>query len=42
MSAGIVALIAASLFGWGLVSARLERADVTAPIAFVAVGVTLS
>lgn len=42
MSAGIVAFIAASLFGWGLVSARLERADVTAPIAFVAVGVLVA
>ena len=42
MSAGIVALIAASIFGWGIVSARLERADVTAPIAFVAVGVLIA
>jgi NhaP-type Na+/H+ or K+/H+ antiporter len=42
VNAGVVALIAASLFGWGLVSARLERADVTAPIAFVVVGVVVA
>jgi sodium/hydrogen antiporter len=31
-------LITAAIFLWGVVSARLERADLTAPIVFVAVG----
>jgi NhaP-type Na+/H+ or K+/H+ antiporter len=31
-------VIAAAIFLWGVVSARLERADLTAPIVFVAVG----
>ena len=41
---GVTALvvITAVLFGWGLVSARLERADLTAPIVFVAVGAALA
>jgi NhaP-type Na+/H+ or K+/H+ antiporter len=42
MSAGIIAFIAASIFCWGLVSARLERADLTAPIVFVVVGVVVA
>jgi len=33
-----LAVIAACLVGWGLVSARLERWQVTAPIAFVVLG----
>jgi NhaP-type Na+/H+ or K+/H+ antiporter len=33
-----VLVVAAALFGWGLVSARLERADLTAPVVFVALG----
>jgi NhaP-type Na+/H+ or K+/H+ antiporter len=37
-----VLLLAASLFCWGALSARLERADLTAPIVFVAVGFGLS
>jgi NhaP-type Na+/H+ or K+/H+ antiporter len=37
-----VFLLAAALFGWGALSARLERADLTAPIVFVAVGFALS
>jgi NhaP-type Na+/H+ or K+/H+ antiporter len=41
MSAGAVALVAATLFAWGVVSGRLERADLTAPIVFVFVGVVL-
>src|SRR4051812_35474725 len=41
MSAGAVALVAAMLFAWGVVSGRLERADLTAPIVFVVVGVVL-
>jgi sodium/hydrogen antiporter len=42
VSAGIVALIAASIFCWGTLSARLERSDLTAPILFVAVGVLIA
>src|SRR3954453_2274153 len=41
MSAGAVALVAATLFVWGVVSGRLERADLSAPIVFVVVGVFL-
>jgi sodium/hydrogen antiporter len=37
-----VVLVAATIFAWGTVSARLERADLTAPIVFVAVGATLA
>jgi len=37
-----VLLLAAALFCWGALSARLERADLTAPIVFVAVGFSLS
>jgi NhaP-type Na+/H+ or K+/H+ antiporter len=36
-----VALAAAAIFVWGSLSARLERADLTAPIVFVGVGVVL-
>ena len=36
-----VVLVTAALFGWGLVSARLERADLTAPVVFVALGALL-
>jgi NhaP-type Na+/H+ or K+/H+ antiporter len=42
MGAAAVALIALLVFGWGLLSARLERADLSAPIVFVAAGVLLS
>lgn len=38
MDTTTVALIAASILGWSVASARLARADVTAPMAFVAVG----
>jgi NhaP-type Na+/H+ or K+/H+ antiporter len=38
----VIAVAAVALFAWGLLSNRLERADVTAPIAFIAVGVTLA
>ena len=37
-----VLLVASALFCWGALSARLERADLTAPIVFVAVGLLLS
>jgi sodium/hydrogen antiporter len=33
-----VLVVTATIFVWGLVSARLERSDVTAPIVFVAIG----
>ena len=42
MSASDLAIVAALLFGWGALSARLERFDVTAPIMFVLVGVLLT
>lgn len=42
MSAVDVALVAALVFLWGVVSARLERADLTAPIVFVAAGLLLT
>ena len=35
-------LITAALFGWALVSARLQQADLTAPMVFIAVGVGLA
>jgi sodium/hydrogen antiporter len=37
-----VAVVAATIFVWGSLSARLERADLTAPIVFVAVGAALT
>ena len=40
--AAVVALITLVVFAWGLFSARLSRADLSAPIVFVAVGVLLS
>jgi sodium/hydrogen antiporter len=42
VSSGILALVAAVVFGWGVLSARLERADLTAPIVFVGVGVLIA
>ena len=42
MSVTAVVLVAATIFAWGLISARLERADLTAPIVFVAVGAILA
>ena len=38
----VVAAVAASLVCWGLVSVRLERWNLTAPICFVAVGLALA
>ena len=35
-------LISAAVFGWGLLSARLERTNLTAPMIFIAVGGTLA
>jgi NhaP-type Na+/H+ or K+/H+ antiporter len=37
-----IVLISAALFGWGLLSARLERANLTAPLVFIAVGGALA
>src|SRR5580692_1394727 len=42
MSVSDVALVAALVFAWGMLSARLERFDVTAPITFVLAGVLLT
>ena len=42
MTAGILALVAATVVAWGILSARLERADLTAPIVFVGVGVLIA
>jgi MFS family permease len=41
MDVAAVALVAATVFVWGVVSARLERADLTAPIVFVTIGAVL-
>jgi len=38
IDAGILALVSGALLAWVLVSARLRRADVTAPMTFVALG----
>jgi NhaP-type Na+/H+ or K+/H+ antiporter len=42
MSETTVLVIAASIFLWGVISARLERADLTAPVVFMAVGAVLA
>ena len=42
MSASDLAIVAALVFTWGMLSARLERFDVTAPITFVLAGVLLT
>src|SRR3984957_756035 len=42
MSASDLAIVAALIFVWGAVSARLERFDVTAPIVFVIAGLVLT
>ena len=42
MDVTVVVIVAAALFGWGLFSNRLERADLTAPIAFITVGAILA
>jgi sodium/hydrogen antiporter len=42
MSASDLAIVAALIFAWGTLSARLERFDVTAPIVFVVAGVVLT
>ncbi|GAA3388353.1 cation:proton antiporter domain-containing protein [Cryptosporangium minutisporangium] len=42
MEATAFAVVAAVVFLWGAVSARMERADLTAPIVFTAVGVVVA
>src|SRR6516162_8955173 len=42
MSAADLAIVTALIFAWGMLSARLERFDVTAPITFVLAGVILT
>ena len=42
MSASDLAIVAALVFAWGALSARLERFDVTAPIVFVIAGLVLT
>jgi NhaP-type Na+/H+ or K+/H+ antiporter len=42
MSASDLAIVAALVFVWGTLSARLERFDVTAPIIFVVAGLLLT
>ena len=42
MSASDLAIVAALVFAWGTLLARLERFDVTAPITFVLAGVLLT
>ena len=42
MSVADLAIVAALVFGWGALSARLERFDVTAPIIFVLAGLLLT
>jgi sodium/hydrogen antiporter len=42
VDATAIALIASAIFVWGALSARFQRADLTAPIAFLAVGAVLA
>jgi sodium/hydrogen antiporter len=42
VSVSDLAIVAALVFGWGTLSARLERFDVTAPITFVLAGLLLT
>ncbi len=42
MSESDLAIVAALVFAWGTLSARLERFDVTAPIIFVVAGLLLT
>ena len=42
MSVSDLAIVAALIFVWGTVSARLERFDVTAPITFILAGLLLT
>ncbi|RFU22021.1 cation:proton antiporter domain-containing protein [Geodermatophilus marinus] len=42
MDDAVVAVVAAAVFAWGVLSARLERADLTAPIVFLGLGALLA
>ncbi len=42
MSSSDLAIVAAVIFAWGTLSARLERFDVTAPVVFVLAGLLLT
>ena len=42
MTAADLAIIAALVFAWGTLSARLERFDMTAPIVFTVAGMLLT
>jgi sodium/hydrogen antiporter len=42
MSASDVVIVAAIVFVWGTLSARLQRHDLTAPIIFVLAGLLLT
>ena len=42
MNVTAIVLVTAAVFVWGVVSARLERADLTAPVFFVAMGAALA
>lgn len=42
MTSSDLALVAALIFVWGVLSARLERSDLTAPIVFIAAGLLLT
>jgi sodium/hydrogen antiporter len=42
VSVSDLAIVAALVFGWGTLSARLERFDITAPIIFVVAGLLLT
>lgn len=42
MELGAVLLVMVAIFGWGLLSARLERADLSAPIVFTLMGALLA
>ena len=42
MNSTAIVLVTATLFGWGLVSRRMARADLTAPIVFIVVGALLA
>lgn len=42
MEITVVVVVTAALFGWGLLSNRLEHADLSAPIVFTAVGALLA
>ena len=42
MDITVVVIAATALYLWGLLSNKLERADLTAPIAFIAVGASVA